>query len=39
MIENEDFKSEKDLRVIKSPYIKKTIFSFFNEKWKLKMIK
>ena len=38
MAENEDFKSKIDLRAIKSSYIKKIIFSFLNEKQKLKMI-
>ena len=38
MMENEDVKSKIDLREIKSSYIKKSIFSFLNEKQKLKMI-
>ena len=38
MVENEDIKSKIDLRVIKSSYIKKQIFSFLNEEQNLKMI-
>ena len=38
MVENENIKSKIDLRVIRSSYIKKRIFSFLNEKQYLKMI-
>ena len=38
MVENEDIKNKIDLRAIKSSYIKNQIFSFLNEKQKLKMI-
>ena len=38
MAEKEDIKSKKDLKEIKSGDIKKSIFSFLNEKQKLKMI-
>ena len=38
MVENEGAKCKKDLRSIKSSYIKKNIFSFLNEKQNLKII-
>ena len=38
MSENEDDKCKVDLRAIKSPFIKKKIFLFLNEKQILKMI-
>ena len=38
MAEKEDIKSKIDLKEIKSEYIKKRIFSYLNEKQKLKMI-
>jgi len=38
MAEHEEFKSNKDLKTIKSSYIKKVILSFLYEELKLKMI-
>ena len=38
MAEYEDFNSKIDLKIIKSSYIKKRIFSFLYDKQKLKMI-